>query len=116
VAALYVLNMEDFPLRRSLHCSGCGRGMTGGPSRSHTGKLHEYYRCTYCHIRSLKAEEATNEFLELLGRLRVNGSFESDFAAVLKEQWADRERRSASIVPRMRSELKGAATVAGEIA
>jgi site-specific DNA recombinase len=38
VIAPYKRNREDFPLRRFLHCSECDKPLTGGTSRSETGK------------------------------------------------------------------------------
>ena len=109
VAAPYVLNREDFPLRRFLRCSKCDHPLTGGPSRSKTGKLYDYYRCcnTKCRaISSLAANKATAEFLELVGRLRADASFTSEFFATLKEEWANKEGNSALVVPRLQARLK----------
>jgi site-specific DNA recombinase len=109
VVAPYVQNREDFPLRRFLRCSECNRPLTGSPSRSRTGKLYDYYRCynPECRsIKSLRADEATAKFLELLGRLRVDSSFTTEFSTTLKEEWAKRTVDNGEIVRNLRTNLQ----------
>jgi site-specific DNA recombinase len=107
VAAPYKRNREDFPLRRFLRCSECSKPLTGGPSKSATGKTYDYYRCYNCRaVKSLPASKAAGEFLELLDRLRVDSTFTTDFAAVLKHEWAKRTGDSATLVPRLLAQLK----------
>jgi site-specific DNA recombinase len=107
IAAPYKRNREDFPLRRFLRCSECSKPLTGGPSKSATGKTYDYYHCYNCRaVKSLPASKAAGEFLELLERLRVDKTFTTEFAAVLKQQWAERIGDSAVLVPRLRAQLK----------
>jgi site-specific DNA recombinase len=63
-AAPYLLNRPDFPLRQFLRCSECNRALTGGPSRSHTGKTYDYYHCYKCRaVKSLPTKKWLASFL-----------------------------------------------------
>ena len=56
IAAPYERNREDFPLRRFLRCSECNTPLTGGPSKSASGKKYDYYHCYNCRaVKSLSA-------------------------------------------------------------
>jgi site-specific DNA recombinase len=106
-AAPYKRNREDFPLRRFLRCSECGKPLTGGASRSATGKSYDYYHCYNCRaVKSLPASKAAEEFLELLDRLRVDSKFTTEFSTVLKEEWMKRTGDSAGLVTRLKSQLR----------
>jgi site-specific DNA recombinase len=107
IAAPYKRNREDFPLRRFLRCSECSKPLTGGPSKSATGRAYDYYRCYNCRaVKSLPAHKAAGEFLELLERLRVDTAFTTEFATVLKQEWTKKTGDSATLVPRLRIQLK----------
>jgi site-specific DNA recombinase len=107
IAAPYKRNREDFPLRRFLRCSECDKPLTGGPSKSATGKKYNYYHCYGRRsVKSLSTDKAAGEFLELLDRLRVDSTFTNEFAAVLEQEWTKRTADSASLVPRLRAQLK----------
>jgi site-specific DNA recombinase len=107
IAAPYKRNREDFPLRRFLRCSECSKPLTGGPSKSATGRAYDYYHCYNCRaVKSLPAHKAAGEFLELLERLRVDTAFTTEFAAVLKQEWTKKTGDSATLVPRLLVQLK----------
>ena len=107
IAAPYKRNREDFPLRRFLRCSECSKPLTGGPSKSATGRAYDYYRCyNWRAVKSLPAHKAAGEFLELLERLRVDTAFTTEFATVLKQEWTKKTGDSATLVPRLRIQLK----------
>jgi site-specific DNA recombinase len=107
IMAPYKRNREDFPLRRFLRCSECGKPLTGGPSKSATGKTYDYYHCYNCRaVKSLPANKAAEEFLEMLERLRVDSTFTTQFASVLKEEWGKRTSDSATLVPRLQTQLR----------
>jgi site-specific DNA recombinase len=100
VVAPYKRNREDFPLRRFLRCSECNKPLTGGTSRSETGKTYNYYSCYNCRaVKSLLSSRAADEFLELLGRLRVDAAFTTEFAAVLAKSGRIRRARVPSVSP-----------------
>lgn len=107
VVAPYKRNREDFPLRRFLRCGECNKPLTGGTSRSETGKTYNYYSCYSCRaVKSLLASRAADEFLELLGRLRVDAAFTTEFAAVLAQEWTNMTGESAKLKPRLLAQLK----------
>ena len=107
IAAPYQRNREDFPLRRFLRCSECSHPLTGGPSKSSTGKTYDYYHCFRCRaVKSVPTSKAATEFLELLERLRVGPLFTMEFAAVLKEEWMRITGDSNTNVQKLRRDLK----------
>ena len=107
IAAPYKRNREDFPLRRFLRCSECNMPLTGGPSKSASGKTYDYYRCYQCRaVKSLPASKAAVEFVELLRRLRADASFTAEFAKVLKQEWSKRTGDSSAIIRKLSLDLK----------
>jgi site-specific DNA recombinase len=106
IAAPYQRNRVEFPLRRFLRCSECGTPLTGGSSRNGTGKTYDYYNCYKCHaVKSLSAQKAAGEFVELLLRLRPTPLLMSEFPAILKEELKKRTGDSAAMVGRLKAEL-----------
>jgi site-specific DNA recombinase len=107
IVAPYQLNRPDFPLRGFLRCHECNRPLTGGASKSQTGKLYDYYHCYRCPKRkSMPANKAANEFLQLLAQLRVDDSFSTEFSAQIKEEWETRTVDSAQIIRKLNIELQ----------
>ncbi len=107
IVAPYQRNRVNFPLRRFLHCSECGTPLTGGSSKSATGKTYDYYHCYQCRaVKSLRADKAAGEFLELLKRLRAGAPFTREFATVLKQEWSKRTGDSGFVVRKLRADLK----------
>ena len=107
IAAPYKRNREDFPLRRFLRCSECNMPLTGGPSKSASGKTYDYYRCYQCRaVKSLPASKAATEFIDLLKRLRADASFTAEFAKILKQEWSKRTGDSSAIVRKLSLDLK----------
>jgi site-specific DNA recombinase len=108
IAAPYKRNREDFPLRRFLRCSECTTPLTGGPSRSATGKTYDYYYCYKCRaVKSLPASKAAEEFFKVLDRLRLDAAFTSEFNAILKEEWATHHGDGAAMGSPTTSTIKG---------
>ena len=107
IAAPYKRNREGFPLRRFLRCSECNMPLTGGPSKSASGKTYDYYRCYRCSaVKSLPVSKAAAEFVELLRRLRADASFTAEFAKILKQEWSKRTGDSSAIVRKLSLDLK----------
>ena len=107
IAAPYQLNRPDFPLRGFLRCSECDRPLTGGPSRSHTGKTYDYYHCYKCRaVKSLPTDKAAGEFLELLKHLRVDEHFTAEFAEILEQEWNDKTGDSTAMVRKLNGDLE----------
>ena len=59
------------PLKNFIRCDECGTKMTGGLSRSQTGRKYGYYRCRNPHCRAVKIGSPflEDEFRALLKRL-----------------------------------------------
>ena len=107
VVAPYSRNRADFPLRRFLRCNECGTPLTGGASRSATGKTYDYYNCYKCHaVKSLSANKAAAEFSELLKHLQPSAMLISEFPAVLKAQWKVRMADNEAVVHKLRADLQ----------
>lgn len=76
-----VQKREEVPLRGVLHC-WCGRKVTAGNSRSHTGKYYWYYLCPE-HKANLAARKLHEQFNELLDSMSLTlGEIEW-----LREKW-----------------------------
>ena len=107
IAAPYQRNRAGFPLRRFFHCSECGTPLTGGRSKSATGKKYDYYNCYKCRaVRSLPVEKAACDFAELLSRLQPTPMLMSEFPAILKEEWAKRTGDSAAAIAKLKMDLR----------
>lgn len=107
VAAPYQRNRTEFPLRRFLHCSECGTPLTGGRSKSATGRKYDYYNCYKCRaVKSLPTSEADHKFSEMLKRLRPDAALISEFPAVLKEEWLKRTGDNAALVRKLKLDLQ----------
>jgi DNA invertase Pin-like site-specific DNA recombinase len=100
-ATHYQRNREGLPFRRFLHCP-CGAPLTGGFSRSHTGKLYSYYWCIKCHaVKSVPTAEVDQQFLAMLDRIRVSEAFTSEFTHVVREKWSEFADDNSEIAPRL---------------
>ena len=107
VIAPYQRNHPDFPLRRFLHCSECGKPLTGGGSTNKPKKKYPYYFCynNRCRaVKSVRTVKAEQEFIELLGRLRVGESFLCELSGVLKEEWVKQTGDSNPVVRKLKTE------------
>ena len=107
VIAPYQRNREEFPLRRFLKCSECGNPLTGGESKSSTGKAYAYYNCYKCReVKSVPTARAAEQFLLMLERLNVGSQFTAEFEAVLREEWSKRTGDGTVVLGRLRTQLK----------
>ncbi len=107
IAAPYKRNRADFPLRRFLRCAECGTPLTGGSSRSATGRTYDYYNCYKCHtVKSLAADRAADEFAKVLMRLQPTALLMSEFPAILKDEWKKRTGDSATTVLKLKLDLR----------
>ncbi|MHB1673244.1 MAG: hypothetical protein ACYCSP_03260 [Acidobacteriaceae bacterium] len=100
-------NVPTFLFEGFLRCSECNRPLTGGPSRSHTGKTYEYCHCYKCRaVKSLPTEKAAGEFQELLKHLRVDAHFTAEFAHILEQEWNDKTGDSTAMVRMLNGDLE----------
>ena len=73
----------DYPLR-GIKCGGCGKSITGGRTRSKTGRYYQYYGCICgeCEKRTaIKKDDLENDFTKFLLELTPN----NEYLDVLKE-------------------------------
>ena len=111
VSAPIQRNRPELPLRNFLRCAHCDSPLTGGPSRSRTGRLYFYYRCTDCNaVKNIPVLKAEKQFVALLARLRVDGLFSEEFTSVLKEQWTKTSGNSEIMIGNLERDLKAART------
>jgi DNA invertase Pin-like site-specific DNA recombinase len=107
VLAPYQRNREGFPLRRFLRCSACSSPLTGGMSRSATGKQYPYYNCFRCRkVKSLAAEKASDEFAAMLRRLRPTPLMMADFPSIMKEEWGKTSGDNDALLRRLKVDLR----------
>jgi site-specific DNA recombinase len=109
IAAPYQRNRADFPLRRFLRCAECSLPLTGGSSKSATGKTYDYYSCYRCRaVKSQPTEKVTEQFLNLLRRLRPDARFLANFETVLRQEWEQRTNNNSALVRKLTMDLQEA--------
>jgi site-specific DNA recombinase len=84
---------EDFKLRGFINCSKCGKQLTGAPSRSKTGKLHNYYKCASkgClqYGKSIRAEDIHSNFEEILKGITASEDLINLSLAIFEDVWRE---------------------------
>ena len=87
----------DFPLRRFLLCSGCGRTARGYVSVGRSGWAFEYYDCKEpaCGFR-VSSAEAHEAFVELLRRVRPAEPLLALFRELVLVTWEEKLRELAA--------------------
>jgi site-specific DNA recombinase len=92
---------SDFPLRRFIHCSGCGGSLTGSWSTGRSGKKYAHYRCENAKCRSvkLKKDKLDSLFIEHLSQLSIKPQVFDLFEAITRDVWKERtsENRAAAV-------------------
>ena len=74
---------QNYPLR-GIKCSGCGKSITGGKTRSKTGRYYDYYGCMNGEClkrKSIRKVDLENDFTNFLVELTPR----DDYLEVLKE-------------------------------
>lgn len=95
----------DFPLRRFVRCGVCEKPLTGGWSRSKTGKRYAYYNCPKCQGVSARKEDLEERFLELLDNLKPKPEYLEALRESVLEVWRERERHLEEIKPVLQQKL-----------
>ncbi len=82
---------EDFPLRGFVLCDDCGRPLTGGWSRSKSGKMYPYYRCFNKHCdrknKSVNGNKLEANLRNILSRLQPHESVAKVMKIMLRDLW-----------------------------
>lgn len=89
---------DEFPLRQFLRCPHCGNSVTGGPSRSKTGKIYHYYGCSNrkeCKF-GVRADKTNEMFRLLLKELKPSQESLNMFRVAVTEKWKEKYKRLAS--------------------
>ena len=76
----HTTDRPEYPLRRFIRCSGCGRPLTASHSRSKSKKQYAYYHCYRKECSSpvrIPCDQLEAAFVELLARLVPTPKFES---------------------------------------
>lgn len=97
-------------LRGHLLCPQCGRLMTGGGSKSQSGKRYWYYHCVPrygCKVRQ-RASHVEEAFVKLLGQARISRDTRVLFEALIDE---DRARDHAAREKEMQALQEQVATL-----
>ena len=63
---------EELPLRGFLVCPRCGKKLSGSAAKGKSGIKYFYYHCYPGCPERVKADDANNAFLKLLGLLNFN--------------------------------------------
>lgn len=81
----------DFPLRRFIICSGCGKYITGSWSRGRKSR-YPYYKCenSKCRKVKLRKEKLESQFQEVLSALSVRPEALQLLSEVVKDVWKER--------------------------
>jgi site-specific DNA recombinase len=79
-----------FPLKPFVRCETCGRPLTGGFAKSHTGRTYPRYWCptTACHV-GISREELESRFVDLLGRLSPRAEAMVEFPKIAARVWEE---------------------------
>ena len=99
---------KDYPLR-GIKCGGCGKSISGGKSKSKTGKYYQYYSCVNgdCEKRkAIRKEDLENDFTKLLKELTPN----NEYLDVLKEAIKLAHKNELNYVINEERKIKGTLT------
>ena len=95
----------DFPLRRFVRCGHCENPLTGGWSRSKTGRRYAYYNCPKCRGVSSRKEALEERFLDLLDRLKPKPEYLEALRESVLEVWHERQEHLEEIRPILQQKL-----------
>ncbi len=81
-------NNAAFPLKPFIRCEVCGRPLTGGFARSHTGRTYPRYWCPTkgCRV-GVSREELETRFTDLLARLSPSAEALGEFPKIAVRVW-----------------------------
>jgi site-specific DNA recombinase len=103
--AVNVTRREELPMRGFLGCPRCGRSLTGSASKGNGGKYF-YYHCNGGCKERYKAEEANEEFLKELRKIRANAEVLEAYYEALKEKFGEYQKDNSKTIQRMGEEIK----------
>lgn len=97
----------DFPLRRFIHCAGCGAALTASWSRGRSGR-YGYYRCPRkgCRAVNVRKERLEQQFVERLESLSVRPHVFGLLGAIVRDEWGSRTGAARADQERIDSRLR----------
>ncbi len=98
----------DFPLRKFVVCSGCGRHQTGSHSRGRNGR-QPYYWCNTAgcseRYKAIRRDNIHTEFEEILKRIKPSEEVLTLTKVIVKNVWQKKEGEMLSKRKEMINEL-----------
>lgn len=83
----------EFPLRRLVYCSVCGKKMTGSKNRGKLGKYHAHYTCNNsactANPKNIKKTILENAYVELLNKITPESEIIELTQAIAMKTWKD---------------------------
>ncbi|GGF42702.1 recombinase family protein [Echinicola rosea] len=103
-----IVSKEQLPLRGFLECPNCGRGLTGSPSKSKTGKYYYYYHCkSPCRCR-FRADLVNEKLIEMLNQFSIKEErlkyFQKELIEILNSKLNDRGNETKSLLEKIENE------------
>ena len=84
---------DEFPLRKLVYCSICGKKMTGSYHRGKLGKYHAHYTCNNkactANPKNIQRTTLENEYKKLLGRIAPESEIIELTRAISLNVWKD---------------------------
>ena len=88
-----------------MRCGHCENRLTGGWSRSKTGRRYAYYNCPKCRGVSSRKEALEERFLDLLDRLKPKPEYLEALRESVLEVWRERQEHLEEIRPILQQKL-----------
>lgn len=85
----YVLDRDEYPLKRFIKCGICHTSITGSASTGRSGDKYAYYRCRTCSKTSTKITDLEDQFIELLDRISPRNELSAYIKKVILRTWND---------------------------
>ena len=99
---------ENFPLKRFIRCSHCGKALTGSFPTGRKKKKYGYYACwnRQCRAVNPRKEALEGAFRELLGSLSPSPKAFSLFKEILRKVYDNRNEGRTKIVAKLQLRLE----------
>ncbi len=91
-------------LRGNILCSKCNEKLTGSRSKGNGGHYY-YYHCNHCGEVRFRANEANNQFQELLNRLRPKPEIQTLFFAMVNKQKKIAQKSSQTDIKKVQAQF-----------
>jgi len=102
----YVENIH-LPLRGFLQCAKCGHTLTGGRSRSKTGRYYWYYNCQRCRKANYSAPKVHNRITATLDEMSLPDHYLDELEKMIARKIDQHLKDSQAKARRMSQTLEG---------